>query len=378
MTPRERMLAAMTVGAPEVPAAPLYLGLYLAPMRRRLRLQRYERLLDAAQRRPVSFDEEARLSLHVHRRGYEVFASPPDWCEAPLGPARASVNGAALLRRNGRLYWASPDGTLQDLGAQPAECIGAWWTPVRSVSDLPNQVPETRPEDIVEAGHTLLTRRIVESLGGEYCIVASVGTPFWGAYGLLGFTGLMEAIHDAPHHLLEAIARFVPYRLAHVKALRSAGVDVIFVESCLESADVLSPTQFRTFSLPYLRRLLNGIRELGLPCVLYFCGDPRDRLECLRELPCDALAFEESKKGFTVDIGEVRERIGDDKTLFGNVDVRLVRDGSPDVIRAEVQRQVRAAGAGGKFVVSVGSPLTLDTPPVKVDVLVEAAHAASP
>jgi hypothetical protein len=371
------MLAAMTSGSSELPVAPLYLGLYLAPHRHGFRLEECERFLGAADRRALGFEEDLELRLTVERRGYGVFASPPDWCEAHLGPSRASVEGGALVRRDGRVCWEDPAGTRHDLAAQPPECIGTWRARRQSLADLPDQVPIGRAEDIARAGHTALTRRIVETIGREHCAAGSVSSPFWGAYELLGFAGLMEAIHDDPDHLLAATARFVPSRLAIVEALHAAGVDMMFVESCLESADMLSPDQFHRFSLPYLRDLLQGIHDLGLPAVLYFCGDPTDRLDDLKGLPCEALAFEEGKKGFDVDIGEVRRRVGGGKTLFGNVDVRLLRDGSARQIEAEVVRQVREAGADGRFVVSIGSPVTLDTPPAKVDMLIEAARTIS-
>ena len=114
--------------------------------------------------------------------------------------------------------------------------------------------------------------------------------------------------------------------------------------------------------------------HMGFRVVYYYCGSVEGRLEYLAHLPADALAFEESKKGFTIDLGRIREALGSDRLLFGNTDAVLLRDGSAAQIAAEVARQYAAAGP--RFVVSQGSPATLDTPPEKLDVLGRVCESA--
>ncbi len=119
--------------------------------------------------------------------------------------------------------------------------------------------------------------------------------------------------------------------------------------------------------------MLEECRQIGLQTVFYHCGAVEGRLDLLAGSAADALAFEESKKGFVVDLARIRREIGPDKVLFGNTDVVLVRDGSPERIAADVQRQY--AEAGPRFVASIGSPLTLDTDEEKIAALAEAAES---
>lgn len=95
------------------------------------------------------------------------------------------------------------------------------------------------------------------------------------------------------------------------------------------------------------------------------------RLPALRQLPIDALMVEESKKNFVIDIGEVRAAVGPDLCLMGNIDAYgIIEKATRAELAAEVARQVRVAGSSGAFIVGLGSPLTLGTPPERVDLLI--------
>ena len=109
--------------------------------------------------------------------------------------------------------------------------------------------------------------------------------------------------------------------------------------------------------------------------VFYFCGDVMPRLTPIRTLDPTCLAVEESKKGFEIEIGDVRRQMGEKAGLFGNVDVLgVLQNGTEDLWRREIERQVRAAGGNGRFVMSFGSPITPGTPPERVWAFVELTH----
>jgi len=52
----------------------------------------------------------------------------------------------------------------------------------------------------------------------------------------------------------------------------------------------------------------------------------------------------------------------------------IVQKANEADFEAEVARQIRVAGQRGRFIVGVGSPLTLDTPPARADLLVRYAR----
>lgn len=80
-------------------------------------------------------------------------------------------------------------------------------------------------------------------------------------------------------------------------------------------------------------------------------------------------------KYFQIDIAAVRAAVGPELCLLGNIDsYAVVQKGTEAELAAEVARQIRVAGASGGFIVGVGSPLPLDTPPERVDLLVRCAR----
>jgi uroporphyrinogen-III decarboxylase len=65
--------------------------------------------------------------------------------------------------------------------------------------------------------------------------------------------------------------------------------------------------------------------------------------------------------------------------LLGNIDAYgMVEKAAEAELAAEVARQVAVAGSDGAFIVGVGSPLTLTTPPERVDLLVRCARDGGP
>ena len=95
-------------------------------------------------------------------------------------------------------------------------------------------------------------------------------------------------------------------------------------------------------------------------------GNIHGILDQIAEYPFDALAIEEGRKDYDLDVGVIRERLGDDRVLFGNVPCMQVVEGRPEDILAEVRRQIDVAGQSGRFVLSIGEPLPQGTSPERV------------
>jgi len=101
--------------------------------------------------------------------------------------------------------------------------------------------------------------------------------------------------------------------------------------------------------------------------VYYYCGDPWDRLDAMVATGVDAIGLEESKKGFHIDIDDVDSAVAGRAALLGNLDaIGLLPHGSPAELRDEVQRQLDVGHRSGRFVASLGSPVTPGTPMSRV------------
>lgn len=93
-------------------------------------------------------------------------------------------------------------------------------------------------------------------------------------------------------------------------------------------------------------------------------------------LGADALALEESKKGFSIDVEEVVDRVGGRMCVLGNLDaITLLDRGSDAELEREIGRQLRAGRRNdGRFIMSIGSPVTPGKPLERVRRYLDIAH----
>lgn len=381
MTGRERILQALAGGRPEpIPVALDYLFLYLAERIEHEYVSAYrERLLRHQQVR-LDPDEDAWVRAQAILRAYDYFSERDDWLYAPAYPAPEIIHERALTLEGNRVYLVDlRDGSWQELLLPAQQSKSEYYRDyyarqherARRRADIKALLDEYTAEYRSQRMNTAVARHLIASQGEQYFIYTGLSGPFWALFELFGFEGMMTACYDFPAEARAIMDTALELALERAGRFRDAGGHGIRIEECLVSADLISPQLYEEFVWPYEEKLCAGLRRMGLKVLLYFCGDVMPRLPALTQLPIDALMVEESKKGFRIDIGEVRAAVGGRLCLFGNVDTyEIMRMGTPEQIRQEVERQLRAGGARGAFIMGIGSPLPLDTPVEHVDILI--------
>ncbi|HUS48412.1 MAG TPA: uroporphyrinogen decarboxylase family protein, partial [Phycisphaerae bacterium] len=214
----------------------------------------------------------------------------------------------------------------------------------------------------------------LEEFGTERTPLAHVSSPLWRCYSIWGFEGLMELLADRPDLVLHACERFLAQSRASVRCAATLGARLVWIEECL--TDTISPAAFESINLRFLCALVEEIRSHGLRSVYYYCGNPNDRLRLLLAAGADALALEESKKGFRIDIAAVASAVQGRCVLLGNLDaMHLLAHADEKELRQEIDRQVTAGRMNrGRFIMSLGSPVTPHTPIARVQRYCELAH----
>ena len=158
--------------------------------------------------------------------------------------------------------------------------------------------------------------------------------------------------------------------------LAETGIDGVFVEEVFSGADAISPDSYDKFVFSYNQPYFQYMSGLGLLPIHYVCGDVIPRLNRMLEYEIAAVAVEESKKKFRIEIGDVLERVGGRTAVFGNIDaIRFGLHATPEELSAEVERQAGLGSRAKGFIVSTGSPFPLETNPEVIDRLVAAGHA---
>ena len=262
------------------------------------------------------------------------------------------------------------------------------WTAVGAAESVSPERLAATPEEVdarvpiavhdmpgaMAAGCGDLARAMLQQHGDLYPI-RHVASPLWSCYGLWGFEGMMTMIAERPDLVAYACQRFLECALQDVAWAAALGAAGIWIEECL--TDMISPAALRRLNLPYLRTLVEAIRAAGMKSIYYYCGNPAGKWDLLLDAKADALALEEGKKGFIIDIEDVVERVAGRCAVLGNLDaIHLLPHASDDELQAEIARQIAAGRRNGsRFIMSIGSPVTPGTPVSRVRRYCDLAHS---
>lgn len=390
----ERMWRALTGDAPDaIPAAPAYLSLFLADFERAYYVEQYRRRLRGRSRYPIDHGEDTHLRAEAIYQSYGILKAQPDWIEIHQGASRAWAERTEILAEDGIMYYMdTTSGMRAPMHQAPVPRGDAELrTESRALTDLwdisdqlgdKDDVDECLPilpaSELVARGDFDLPRLIVEEYGAEYFISTILDTPYSDAYDLFGFQGLMLAQHDRPELLHYILQRKLAQTQQVMEAWAITGVHGVYVEEVFSGADLISPSSYDEFVFTYNQPYFRHMRSLGLLPIHYVCGDVMPRLDRIVELDIAAVAVEESKKGFKIEIEDVVNRVGNRAAVLGNIDaVKFGLHATLDEMAAEVRRQVSIGERAKGFVVSTGSPFPLDTNPRLIDTLVVTAHSMS-
>ena len=386
------MVRALTGQKPDVlPAAPAYLSLFLEELERAAYIEQYRRRLGGRALYPVDHEEDTLFRAQALYQSYGVFQVPPDWLELHQGASRAWAARMQIASEEGVLYYQDRSSGARramhevpiprgDAALAPANAsLQDLWdgsSQLRGPEDVDTRLPLLPADELLARGDYDLPRKVVADYGGHFFLSAILDTPFSDAYDLLGFQGLMVIQHDRPELLQHLLARELARSEQVMAAWAAVGLHGMYVQEVFTGADVISPRSYDRFVFAYNQPYFERMSALGLLPVHYVCGDIIPRLERMCQYRLAAIAVEESKKSFTIEIEDVVQRVAGRAAVFGNVDaVRFGLHGTMEEMAAEVQRQARIGAAAKGFVVSTGSPFPLDTNPRVVDTLVATAHA---
>jgi hypothetical protein len=394
MTPKERMLKALLGEKPDVlPAAPCYLSLYLADLHRANYIEQYRRCMKGRKRYPVDHAQDTQLRAQALVQSYDLFTSRPDWIEVGLGSSKVWCERIDIVLCNDILCYEDkvtgvcvPMHTIpMPVGDDPLvetdQFPGDIWdisAQITSREGINAQMPITEADELLERGEFDLLRLVVAEYGDKYFISTILDTPYSDAYSFLGFRGLMVIQRQNPDLFQHLLQRRLDQSTQVLAATAATGIHGVYVEEVFSGADIISPQSYDRFVFSYNQPYFQYMHSLSLLPIHYVCGDVLPRLERIVEYDITAVAVEESKKKFRIDIAEVIERVGGHTAVFGNIDaVRFGIHATPEEMSAEVERQASIGVQAHGFVASTGSPFPLETNPRMVDALVTAAHSFS-
>ncbi|MFT3828137.1 MAG: uroporphyrinogen decarboxylase family protein [Opitutaceae bacterium] len=121
---------------------------------------------------------------------------------------------------------------------------------------------------VTQAAKLVTTRNpgvpVIASLTGPVSTAASVVQP-------LAFYKDMRKDPTAAHRVLDYVTNFL-VEFATV-LVREGGVTAVMIGDPSATGEILGPAMFGAFAVPYLNRLADAIRAIGVPPILHICGN---------------------------------------------------------------------------------------------------------
>ena len=154
----------------------------------------------------------------------------------------------------------------------------------------------------------------------------------------------------------------------YLEAQIVAGADAVQIFDTWGGA--LAPDHYKRFSLDYIFKIVSTMNRNGSPVIVFSKG-ANHSLKEIAEIGADVVGVD-----WTVDIGGVRDLIGDRVGIQGNLDPSALY-ASPATIRQEVQSILRKYGKGTGHVFNLGHGIFPDVPVDHARALVKAVQEES-
>ncbi|GAB2299397.1 hypothetical protein Dimus_033467 [Dionaea muscipula] len=232
------------------------------------------------------------------------------------------------------------------------------YNPPLTLADV-DQVRQFIPEESVPyVGEALSILR--KEVQDEAAVLGFVGAPFTlASYVIEGgssknFTKIKKLAFSEPEVLHSLLKKFAVSMVSYIKYQADNGAQAVQIFDSW--ATELSPVDFEEFSLPYLKQIVDTVKQThpNLPLILYASGSG-GLLERLRLTGVDVVSLD-----WTVDMAEGRRRLGQDVAVQGNVDPGVLF-GSKEFITGRIMDTVKKAGRR-KHILNLGHGIKVGTP----------------
>ncbi len=241
--------------------------------------------------------------------------------------------------------------------------------PVRAPQAI-ERLRRPEAEEIAPAIYDAI-RLVRRELGGKVPVIGFAGAPFTVASYLIEggssrqYRETKWLMHGAPESWAALMDVLTDVTTAYLRAQIAAGAQAVQLFDSWAGA--LSPLDYRERVLPWVGRIVDELRPLGVPIILFGTGTAGFLAE-LAESGADVIGVD-----WRVRLDDAWDTIGFDRAIQGNLDPAVLF--AP---RDEIARQARAvleqAGSRPGHIFNLGHGVLPETPVDNVRYLVDLVH----
>ncbi len=212
-------------------------------------------------------------------------------------------------------------------------------------------------------GPNAATRAVVDAIIGELGGEKYIAGPFGGEVGMVlpgGYAEGCTLLAESPE-IIEAAVVHSLARCERDDAFIHPGQDAVLWGGDFghKTGTFCSPRMFRRFYKAANQRRVERLHARGLKVLKHCCGNVRAILDDFIDIGYDCYQSIQPTAG--MDIVEVKAAYGDRLTLWGGVAVEHLISGTPEQVRADVQRAMAACKPGGRFILGASHSIAVGT-----------------
>jgi uroporphyrinogen decarboxylase len=242
--------------------------------------------------------------------------------------------------------------------------------PFRSRADLDRLRPL---EPVVDVPYVMEAARAASgALGDDVPLIGFAGAPFTVASYLVEgapsrtFARVKTLMHAEPALWADLMARLGAVTVSFLRAQAESGVRALQLFDSW--AGCLSPDEYRQYVLPVTTAVLDGVRDLGIPTILFGVGTGELLTQMAGAGP-DVVGVD-----WRVPLDVARQRVGPATAVQGNLDP--ARCLAPwDAVATGAREVLAAAGTAPGHVFNLGHGVLPETDPGILAELVNLVHA---
>ena len=218
-------------------------------------------------------------------------------------------------------------------------------------------------------------RKLVETYG-ERAMPMGYAAPgiFENAWQPMGFENFVRHVRKKPAFIKRVIDYHTDLYLRHMDAVLASGLEVVVGGDDLgqKTGPLMRPSVIEDLLGESYRRVSERVHGAGRKLLWHCCGNIYELLDRFVAWGFDGTITLEPTAG--MDLGRVREQVGHDLVLVGNLDVsHLLVEGSREEVEEAVKKAIGDAAEGGGYILAPShSHAAVD--PTRLAWMVEAAH----
>jgi uroporphyrinogen-III decarboxylase len=197
---------------------------------------------------------------------------------------------------------------------------------------------------------------------------------FENSWQTIGFVNFTKLVYEKPEFVKRVVAFHTDFYLRYLEGVMGSGVEVVLGGDDLgqKTGPLMRPELIEELFGESYRRVADRVHRSGKKFVFHSCGRIYEFLERFVDWGFDGIITMEPTAG--MELSKVREQVGHDLVLIGNLDVsRLLVDGTRAEVEEAVKRAIRDAARGGGYVLSAAHSHPF-VDPERLRWMVEAAH----